>query len=434
MSRVGTGLKRLSTHTLFRGSLWMFLGQGVRVVVQAVYFVLIARALGPQGYGAFVCVTALASVLAPFASLGTGNLLIKQVSRDPSCFAAQWGRALAVTAVSGAALTLAAVSLSYLLLPQAVPFWLVLAVCLADLICYRLVDVAAQAFQGVNRLSETSQMMLMPNVVRLALLGVLLGLDRHPSVVAWGGVYLLGTAVSALAAVLFVNARIAGPAFDRSGMGRELAEGIYFSVSLSSQSVYNDIDKTLLSRLAGLGATGIYGAAYRIIDVSFVPIRSVLYASYRRYFQTGAKGIEGALTFTLKLLPYMACYGLLASAALFFCAPVVPLILGAQYAEVVPALRWLALLPLLKVLHYFAGDTLTGAGYQRARTLCQVAVALINVALLLWLIPLYSWRGAALASLAADLSLALATWYLVLRRVKSERGCRVGLAPAAQGR
>ena len=330
-------------------------------------------------------------------------------------------------------LRLVTLALSLFLLPQAVPFGLVLAVSLADLICYRLVDLSAQAFQSVQRLSETSRLMLLPNLLRLLLLGLFLAFERHPSLVAWGMLYLAGTLIAAALSLVRVRGRIAPPEFRAGLLGQELAEGSYFSLCLASQSVHNDIDKTFLSRLAGLSAAGIYGAAYRIIDVTFVPIRSVLYACYGRYFQTGKDGIEAALRFTLKLLPYMAGYGFIASLAIFLAAPLVPSLLGAQYAEVVQALRLLAPLPLLKVLHYFAGDTLTGAGHQRARTWCQVAVALGNVALLIWLIPLYSWRGAAWASLAADSALALATWYLVLRRLRGERRLGAALAAPREG-
>ena len=72
--------------TLARNSGWMFLGFGLRIVVQAGYFILIARALGPQQYGAFVGVVALVSIIAPFATMGSGNLLVKNVSRDRSLF------------------------------------------------------------------------------------------------------------------------------------------------------------------------------------------------------------------------------------------------------------------------------------------------------------------------------------------------------------
>ena len=67
----------------------------------------------------------------------------------------------------------------------------------------------------------------------------------------------------------------------------EFVEGLYFSTSLSAQNIYNDIDKTMLARMATLDAVGIYAAAYRLIDVAFIPVRSLLYAGYTDFFRAG---------------------------------------------------------------------------------------------------------------------------------------------------
>jgi O-antigen/teichoic acid export membrane protein len=69
---------------------------------------------------------------------------------------------------------------------------------------------------------------------------------------------------------------------------------------------------------------------------------------------------------------------------------------------VVEAVRWLALIPLLRCIHSFLADALSGAGLQRTRTGVQVVVALVNIALNLMILPRYSWRGAAWTSLGCD--------------------------------
>ena len=91
-------------------------------------------------------------------------------------------------------------------------------------------------------------------------------------------------------------------------------------------------------------------------------------------------------------------------------ASLLPLILGEGFRQATEALRWLAPLPLLKTLHYFVSDSLTGSGFQGTRTLAQVGVAIFNVALNFALIPSYGWRGAAWASIASDGLLVVALW------------------------
>src|SRR5580765_6858752 len=51
-------LRQLSQNKLARNTMWMTIGQGVRLVIQALYFVEIARSLGARNYGAFLGVVA----------------------------------------------------------------------------------------------------------------------------------------------------------------------------------------------------------------------------------------------------------------------------------------------------------------------------------------------------------------------------------------
>ena len=237
-------------NPLARNTFWMFLGQGARIPIQAAYFILIARSLGAQGYGAFVGVTALVAILAPFCGLGSGNLLVKNVSRDGSCFPNYWGKALVLTLLSGGALLAVAVLGSVLLLPATIPFPLILCVAVAELVCARLLDAASLAFQAFQRIGRVAQLSVLPTLVRLISLALLLLVTRHPSAVLWGYCYLAGNFLSALVAVLLVNRELGRPAWQRKLLLAEMREGLCFSLSISSQNVYNDIDKMVLARLA----------------------------------------------------------------------------------------------------------------------------------------------------------------------------------------
>jgi O-antigen/teichoic acid export membrane protein len=182
----------------------------------------------------------------------------------------------------------------------------------------------------------------------------------------------------------------------------------------------------MLARLGTLEATGVYGAAYRLIDVSFVPVSSLLAASYPSFFRAGADGITACLTYAKPLLLRSVAYSVLVCAFLLLSAGAVPHILGPEYARTTEALRWLAVLPILKAFHYFFSNALTGAGYQGLRTSVQVAVALFNVAVNLWIIPLYSWRGAAWSSIASDALLAFGVGMTVFVLSRRSRHVAVG--------
>jgi O-antigen/teichoic acid export membrane protein len=415
---------------LARNTAWMVIGQGLRLVIQALYFVEIARSLGVRNYGAFIGVVALVGIVYPFGSLGSGNLLVKNVSRDANLFSVYWGRALAITAVFGTILFFFVLALAKFALPAEIPLFLVALIAASDIFGLNIITQAGQAFQAFVRLHWTAAINVLMSGGRLAGSIFLIAIHSHPSALQWGYLYFTATAVVTFLAVVLVVVQLGLPKFRWRFLRSEIREGFYFSASQTAQTVYNDIDKTMLARLGTLEATGVYGAAYRIIDVSFVPVSALLWSAYPNFFRAGARGISSSLAYAKPLLVRALAYSGLICAALLLSSRLVPYILGAEYGPTAEALRWLAILPIFKALHYFLSDTLTSAGHQGVRTSLQAAVAIVNVLLNLWIIPAYSWRGAAWSSIASDAALvcgvATAVW-IVSRR--SERSVPNEIAP-----
>jgi len=79
---------------------------------------------------------------------------------------------------------------------------------------------------------------------------------------------------------------------------------------------------------------------------------------------------------------------------------------------------------------------LTGAGHQGLRTSIQTAIAVFNILINLWIIPLYGWRGAAWSSLASDGLLLLGLWLTAtyLRRATSLGRQQITVEAAFAGR
>jgi O-antigen/teichoic acid export membrane protein len=399
---------------LARNTATMMAGFVLKLAVQAVYFVVIARGLGVDRYGAFIAIVAIVAVAAPFASFGTGNLLVRAVAHDRSAFALSWGRALVVTGGSASILLLAITASASLFMPHSVPLPAVIAVAVSDLLFARLLDVCGQAYQAFETLRRTAQFQLALTVARLIGALLLLAHAEHPTVKSWAMIYLMSTAVVAIIAAALTCKELGMPRFNRRSF--PFADGLNFSLSLASQNVYNDIDKSMLARLSSVQAAGIYAAAYKLVDVAFSPVRALFYATYPRFFEHGRSGIHGAIAFSRKLLPLACGYGLITAIVLFLGGPLLPRILGPGYAASATVLAILAILPLLRILHSFAADTLTGAGHQASRSVAQLGVCVLNVLLNLWLIPVGGWRAAAWISVGSDGLLVVALWTLVFRQ------------------
>jgi O-antigen/teichoic acid export membrane protein len=403
---------------LARNTGWMLLGLGFKLLIQALYFTVIARSLGVQNYGAFVGVVGLVAILLPFATMGSGFLLIKNVSRDKNQFRENWGRALLTTFLSAACLFGVVVLISHFLLPAKIPMKLIMMVAGSDLFGTSIAGICGQAFMAFERMKWTASLNVLLSALRLVAAVVLAILHANPTALEWGEFYFASTTILAVLAFILVLVKLGAPTFNFVRHAAELREGFYFSVMQSAQTIYNDIDKAMLARLSTLEATGIYGAAYRLIDVSFTPVASVLAAAYPNFFRVGLDGIPATLRYIKPLILRALGYATFVAVVLLAGAGVVPLILGSEYRLTAEALRWLAVLPLLKAVHSFLSDALTGAGYQALRTAISAGVAVFNVCINMWIIPAYSWRGAAWSSIASDALLvcAIGTAVFVLFR------------------
>jgi O-antigen/teichoic acid export membrane protein len=96
----------------------------------------------------------------------------------------------------------------------------------------------------------------MASLTRLIGIGGLALAVSHSGVMAWSAVYLAGSIATGLVAVAWVTFSLGKPKLALHRIRGEGAEGFYFSVSLSAQTIYNDIDKTMVARLATLEAAG----------------------------------------------------------------------------------------------------------------------------------------------------------------------------------
>ncbi len=396
---------------------WMMMGQGLGYLFQAGYFILLTRLLGSLEYGVFVGAFAFTSLLAPYSSLGMGTVFLRYASAVPELFAPYWGNILmASISLSGVIVTALVVLSPHILDPASAR--LVLMAAIGNCFCTQLVMECGRVFQAAEKMRITALLNLLTNAGRvIAVLGMLL-LFHHASAYQWTVASVTVSSLSALAAVTIVMVTFGAPKFSLGLLKDRAWEGFGFSFATSSSSVYNDVDKTMLSHYGMNIANGIYTTAYRVIDFATMPLYALRDAMIPKLFQAARVEIEPAAVLGYRLLKRSFLLNLVFCVLLLLTAPLLPMIVGKGFAGSVSAVRWLALIPALRSIHQMTGSVLLAAGYQKYRTATQLAAAGFNFLINLWLIPHFGWIGAAWASLATDGSLALANWITleVLRR------------------
>jgi O-antigen/teichoic acid export membrane protein len=405
-------IRALQASSLARNAGWMMVGQGLNLILQAGYFILLARLLGVEEYGIFAGAFAFVAIATPYSSLGSGLLFVRYVSLNAGIFATYWGNILLTTCCVGSLITILLCFIApHLLNPASAS--LILLVAIGECIFRQLIICVSQVYQAFEQLQMTAAITLMTSFLRLMAVLVLASFLHHATAWQWALSSLIVTALAATAASGIVMARYGRPQFDSRIILSRLTEGFGFSFAGSTQSAYNDIDKALLSHYGMNIANGLYTMAYRVVDIATIPITALDMAALPRYFRQSREGVESVVGISVRLAKRAAFLGIIMSSCLFLAAPLIPRIVGIGFNGSVAALRWLCLIPAFRGIHQLTGSAITGMGFQRYRTAAQFGASALNLLLNLWLIPRYGWLGAAWSSLVTDGGLGVANWFIL---------------------
>ncbi len=406
---IGAFVARARKSVLVRNAAWLFAGQGFSFVIQGAYFIVLARLLGTTQYGLLAGAVALVAVVSQYSTLGSGLLFLRYVSPDHSRFRIYWGNILMSVLLLGT-LIVVVLRLSGRWLVGAASVPLIFPIAIGDCLFQQLTICGGQVFQTFEKMKFSAAVTLLSNVSRcIVAVGMLLFLGKATAS-QWAMASLTVSFISACIAFAIVTRFFGWPSFSPSLLLKRSGEGFVFAISGSTTAVYNDVDKVVLSHYGMDRANGIYSMAYRVVNIGTMPVMSIVGAAFPRFFREGVKGIAATVPMARQLLKRTALLGIGISLAMFLSAPIIPHLVGKSYAESVSALRWLCLIPFFRCFHLSAGDAIAGAGHQKFRLVSQSIAAIGNLLLNLYLVPRYSWQGAAWASLATDGALGVMNW------------------------
>jgi O-antigen/teichoic acid export membrane protein len=384
------------------------IGIAIQILLQAIYFILVTRTMGAPSYGAFISVSAMAGIVAAFSGWGSDQLLIRTVANAPAEFPRAFGQALIYFLVSAPALTVAAILVFPFLADPSIPWTAILLIVLSEVIFARANTLAVNCFQAFERGRDMASLGILLYAFRAIAALIWSRTTNDTSPLSWAWFYMGGSLLAGGVSMFLVLQRLDRPVW--RVRWREWKEGGFFALQVGSFLGFRDIDKPLVVALSGLPQAGLYAAAFRIADVFAVPVRALIYSTYVRFFQHGARGTRGSFTFALKLLPVGLALGFFAGIGIAITSSFAVLVLGSNYHGVGPVMLWLMPLPLLYALYYIGADALVSGGHIGYRTLMQLLLPALDVGMCALLVPRYGAIGAAVAATCTHTALVAVLW------------------------
>jgi O-antigen/teichoic acid export membrane protein len=407
---IAPGRLARATATLFGGNL-------AAVLLQTVQFVLLARLLGVTEFGHVAAANALIAVVIPLAGLGYGNVLLMRVSRDRSRLRFDLGNSQLAILVIGGALVAVVTVVARGIYGDAAQMTLIFTMATSELVLVRSTIVLGQLYQALDRVEMTSALNTATALCRVGGVVLLIVFGRHDAL-TWAVTSCSLLFVLVIVAHVITMRAVGLPLLDLRRLWTDRSDALHFSLGIGAKALYTDLDKVVLARSAVVGELGAYTAAYRLVAMSFLPVRSLLDASASRFYRRGAESLAQAYAFALRLLKVALPYGVAVAVLILAGAELVPFVLGCSFESAVPMLRALALLPLIQSIHYSFSDALTAAGMQRLRTRLQWVVAAIYALMAILLVPRFGWVGCVGVCLGCELLLAVLIVAAVRRRVR----------------
>ena len=381
---------------------WSTVVELAQLASSVLVFLILARQLHPDEYGALGAVLGVATPAATLTSFGSAVLLIKRIAQGGD-FAEAWQRATSIGILGPAAGALVLVAAKPLILPRVSTVVYALLV-VSQLNFFWLTELAVYVGNATRNLKAAAQIRLMVVATRFA--GLVLFATLTPGrLVDWAVASVLSFAVGAGLALFHVW-RVFGarPSLRRGSMA-DVREGLPFSANAVTESLVDISDRPLLYRYGHETDAGIYTLGGRIIQFGYLPIRILLRTADADLFAAGQHGVGPALAVTRRLLKPALAVGLAAGAGAFVCASVVPWLVGDDYGPAVETIRLLAPMPAIRAVQYLMGNCLSASGHQRWRLILTVAAGALNLGLNLVLLPGGTWRTAVGTTFASELFL-----------------------------
>ena len=206
-----------------------------------------------------------------------------------------------------------------------------------------------------------------------------------------------------------------------------LREAVPISIGAAMATIYYRVDTLMVRDISGDEAVAVYGVAYKFVDLAHfmvialsVPILTLLVRAWPDDHDGFRRGIHKGLS----LLSVGAV--LVLTVTLLFAGDVIPLLYRKKaYADAAGATRVLILAECIGWFGSLAFSILVATGRHKRYPVITGLGLVLNVALNVFVIPHWSYNGAAVDTLITEVFVAVPLWWLVLR-IPPVRGLRAG--------
>lgn len=399
-----------------RNTVIQLVGKFISTALGLVSLALMTRYLGQAGFGEYTAVINFLSFFAIIADLGLTLVTVQMISLPGADEKKVLNNLFGLRLVS-IILFMGLAPLVAIFLPYSAVVKTGILIAAASFLFPALSQVLIGLFQKKLRMDKA---VIAENISRLVLLvGIYLAIYYKQGLngILWATVLsaAVNFFISYLLALKFIGLK---PSFDKLIWLETIKKSWPIAITIVLNLLYLKTDTLILSLVKSSEEVGLYGAAYRIIDVlstlpfMFAGIILPLLTSY--WFENKKDLFKSTLQRSFDL---MAIFSLpIISGAMILSRPIVVLVAGPEFAESGLILKILIFAILAIFLGCMFAHAVVAIDKQKKMIKYYLFVSISSILLYLILIPKFSYIGAALITVYSELVIAFFSAYLVWRQ------------------
>lgn len=390
----------------------LFAAQFVVALLSLVLTIYIARSLGDVIFGKYSFALAFTAIFAVFSDLGYNTLLIREVARDKSQASKYLSNVISVRALLSLIIfALIVITINLMGYPADTKNVVYLFGIYTLVISFSAVFKVT--FRAFEKMEYEAGITILAGIIRVSLGLLVLFLGYGLIELAW--VFLFSGIFDVLFSFLVCERRFVKPKIEldfdfwKSTIKVALPLGMLSIFGL----IYVRTDTIMLSIMEGDAVVGWYNAAYNLV-LGFKPIphlfMNAIFPLMASYYVSSKDSLRIVYEKSFK---YLFILGLPLAVGITLLADKIIIILyGEQFYPSIIALRILAWDVLIVFLYFCLAFILVSIDKQNQMAVIAGCAALMNIILNLFLIPSFSYVGAAVATIITETTLI--ALYLIL--------------------
>jgi O-antigen/teichoic acid export membrane protein len=418
-----------SRRRIFKNTAVLASADIITRLIRFALVIVIARTLGPAGYGIYAFAFSFAEIYGVISDFGMSNLIIRDTSRNTKYLGRYVGNILFVeAAVSVAAYACLFVLVGLMNLPQEKAVIVYMAV-----LAYMLIALA-QVVQATFKAHERMEYAAVLNVTQHAVtvvLGIIV-LYLGYGLLALALTFVVGSVINLAASLTLASTRFARPKFRLQPrlLMYVLKQAPSFGLIVLFTLIYYKISTLLLSFIQGDVATGWFNAAYAMaVSLAFLPA-AFMGALFPVMSRLHVSSHDLAKRIYNESFRYMIILGLpLAFGTTMLADKVIDIVYGAQFYNSAAVMRIVIWSVSLLFLNYVLSTTLTSINLQRIVTYATGICVAVNIVLNLLVIPTFSYIGASYVMVATELTTFSICFYYTSKNLCFIRVHRIIIKP-----